>query len=458
MRINVKVLCHKFSPQRTTEKKQRATEFILYCSVVLYLLCGSLWACINIQFNPEEIHKLYTHMYKRRLFFIVMLLVQYVFVEASDSIPLVLNGNKFRAGDTLSFTWDGTVINKGYPKASMHLWADHMESGQRWKFRYPVLNGVSEADIVLSDSLPEGTYALNFMAVEQFLEIRGRVKKVKVKMAYNKETKKRDTIMVEEIPRLGGKEMRYTLLGMNADILQNDFLQVDAGGKFKIASLVFGDSVQLMFDPGRGRGEFYVDLITPLDSAFTPFYSETVFVRIGKDSAVMVTDTSNYSFGFDDTFKGVTLEEVIVKGKSNARKFEEAFVSIPFRGGPDAKTFEGLDTDEIMRTNNIYLFLKTKVPGLMIRQLLNETTISWRGEPVSIFLNEMPIGANNLNIAPMDVALIKVYPPPVTLGPLIPGGAIAIYTKRGEYEGGGKGEPRYNFLVRGYTQGILKWD
>jgi hypothetical protein len=302
------------------------------------------------------------------------------------------------------------------------------------------LNGVSEADIVLSDSLPEGTYALNFMAVEQFLEIRGRVKKVKVKMAYNKETKKRDTIMVEEIPRLSGKEMRYTLLGMNADILQNDFLQVDAGGNFKIASLVFGDSVQLMFDPGRGRGEFYVDLITPLDSAFTPFYSETVFVRIGKDSIVTVTDTSNYSFGFEDTFKGVTLEEVIVKGKSNARKFE------------------GLDTDEIMRTNNIYLFLQTKVPGLMIRQLLNATTISWRGEPVSIFLNEMPIGTNNLNIAPMDVALIKVYPPPVTLGSLIPGGAIAIYTKRGEFEGGGKGGPRYNFTVRGYTQGISRFE
>jgi len=56
----------------------------------------------------------------------------------------------------------------------------------------------------------------------------------------------------------------------------------------------------------------------------------------------------------------------------------------------------------------------------------------------------------------MDVALIKVYPPPVTLGSLIPGGAIAIYTKRGVYEGV-KSEPEYNYFVRGYTQGIYKW-
>jgi len=395
-------------------------------------------------------------MYKRSLFFMVILLVQHVFVLASDSIPLVLNGNKFNARDTLSFIWDGTVINKGYAKATMHLWADHLESGQRWKFRYPVLNGVSEGDIVLGDSLPDGTYALNFMAAEQFLEVRGRVKKVIVKMAFNHETKKRDTITVFETPKLTGKEMRYTMLGMKSEILQNDFLKVDVEGYFKMPSLVFGDSVQLIFDPGKGRGIYYVDVVTPLDSSFTPFYSETVFVKVGKDSSVTATDTSNYSFGFEDTFKGVTLEEVKVKGKSNARKFQDEFVSMQFQGGPDVKTFDGLDSDEIMRTNNIYLFLQTKVPGLLIRQLPTETTISWRGQPVSIFLNEMPIGVNNLNIAPMDVALIKVYPPPVTLGSLIPGGAIAVYTKRGVYEGV-KSDPRYNYFVRGYTQGIFKW-
>lgn len=395
-------------------------------------------------------------MYKRRLFLIVMILVQYVFVEASDSIPLVLNGKKFDSGDTLSFIWDGTVINKGYPKASMHLWADHLESGQRWKFRYPVLNGVSEGDIILGESLPAGTYALNFMAVDQFLEIRGRVKKVKIKTAFNSETKKRDTIIIYETPKLTGTEMRYSMLSLKSELLQNDYLAVDDKGLFKMPPIVFGDSVQVLFDPGKGRGVYFMDLETPLDSTFTPFHSETVFIRLGGDTILTKTDTLNYSFGFEDNFKGETLEEVKVKGKSNARKFEEEYVSMAFRGGPDSKTFEGLDSDEIMRTNNIYLFLQTRVPGLLVRQLPLETTITWRGDPVSIFLNEMPIGVNNLNIAPMDVALIKVYPPPATMGSLIPGGAIAIYTKRGIYEGN-KNDPRYNFTVKGYTQGLFTW-
>jgi hypothetical protein len=395
-------------------------------------------------------------MYKRSLFFMLILLVQYVFVLASDSIPLVLNGHKFNAGDTMGFTWDGTVINKGYPKASMHLWADHLESGRRWKFRYPVLNGVSEGDIVLSGSLPAGTYALNFMAAEQFLEIRGRVKKIKVKMAYNHQTKKRDTITVFETPKLTGKEMRYTMLGMSSEILQNDFLQVDAQGYFKMPSLVFGDSVQVMFDPGKGRGIYYVDVLTPLDSNFTPFYSETVFIKVGTDTVLTATDTSNYQFGFADTYAGEMLPEVKVWGKTNAQKFEEDYVSKMFRGGAIVKTFSGLDSDEIARTNSIWLFLQSKVPGLVVRQDLVSTSLSWRGSPVNIFLNEFPVRPVDINIAPMDVALIKVYAPPAMIGSFSTGGAIAIFTKRGAYENR-SGSPQYNFMVKGYTHGLNTW-
>ena len=62
---------------------------------------------------------------------------------------------------------------------------------------------------------------------------------------------------------------------------------------------------------------------------------------------------------------------------------------------------------------------------------------------------------NNLNLNPMDVALIKVYPPPAQLVSLTNGGAVAIYTKRGAYENQ-KGAPQYNFMVKGYTQGLSR--
>ena len=395
-------------------------------------------------------------MIRQSILYLFIFLASLQFTLASDSIPLVLNGLKFNVRDTMGFSWNGGLIGKQYPKATMHLWIDHLETGQRWKFRYPILNGEASGDLQITDSLPAGNYALNFMAAEQFFEVRGRVKSVKLKMAYNHQTKKRDTIAVFETPRLTGKEMRYTLLNRDSDILQNEVLRVNQEGFFNMPPIVFGDSAQLLFDPGKGRGIYFIDIVTPLDSSFTPFYSETVFIKVGSDTVITATDTSNYQFGFADTYTGEMLPEVKVWGKSNAQKFEEDYVSKTFRGGAGVKTFEGLDSDEITRTNNIWLFLQSKVPGLVVRQDLVSTSIFWRGDAVTIFLNEFPMRPVDITIAPMDVALIKVYAPPAMVGSFITGGAIAIYTKRGAYENR-SGSPQYNFMVKGYTHGESAW-
>ncbi|MFM1793630.1 MAG: hypothetical protein RL642_15 [Bacteroidota bacterium] len=374
---------------------------------------------------------------------------------ATDSIPVHLNNRNLKAGDTLEFNWDGKLIGKGYAAASMHVWIDHLETGKRWKLRYPIINGQAEGALVLSDSLPIGSYALNFMASDQFIEINGEVKNVKIKTAYNFKTKKKDTVAVFELPKMKGKEMRYTLLGKGA-ILHNDYVNVNEVGKFSIPPIVFGDSAQLLFDPGRGRGVYWITLETPLDSAFTPFYSTTAFVSFNKkgDTAKVVLDSTSYVFEFEDPYpEAVVLDEVIVKGKSNAEKFEDDFVSKLFKASPDAKTIDALDNNELIRSNSILTFLQSRVAGLFIRSDGITSTVTWRGEAVDFYINEFPVDVNSLNLSPMDVALIKVYPPPSQLRSLTNGGAIAIYTKRGIYENQ-KGLPQYNFMIKGYTQGL----
>lgn len=198
-----------------------------------------------------------------------------------DSIPVSLNYKNVKPGDTLEFNWNGSAIGKGYAAASLHLWIDHVESGKRWKLRYPILNGSSEGALIISDSLPQGNYAFNFMAADQFIEINGAVRSVKIKRAFNYKTQQKDTLVVYEMPRMIKKEIRYTLLG-NSSILHNDFVRLDEQGKFKIPPIIFGDSAQLLFDPGKGRGEYWINLETPLDSAFTPFHSTTLFVGVQK--------------------------------------------------------------------------------------------------------------------------------------------------------------------------------
>lgn len=385
------------------------------------------------------------------------LIIKVSVASSLDTIPLSLNANKVKPGDTLEFNWNGNVIGKGYPAASLHLWIDHIESGRRWKLRYPILNGSSEGALIMSDSLPLGNYAFNFMASEQFIEIKGKVRNVKIKTAYNFKTKKKDTIAVFELPKMKGKEMRYTLLGQ-ASILDNDFLNVSEQGEFNIPAIVFGDSAQLLFDPGRGRGVYWISIETPLDSVFTPFHSETVFVSVQKSDAkqVQLKDTSSYVFGFEDPYPdAVVLDEIVLKGKSNAEKFEDDFVSKLFKASPDAKTIDALDNNELMRSNSILTFLQSRVAGLFIRSDGITTNVTWRGEAVDFFINEFPVDVNSLNLSPMDVALIKVHPPPSQLRSLSNGGAIAIYTKRGIYENQ-KGIPQYNFMVKGYTQGVSR--
>lgn len=393
---------------------------------------------------------------------LISILISLLFIHEGvsspiDTLPLVLSHKNVRPGDTLEFIWNGNTIGKGYAAASLHLWIDHFETGRRWKLRYPILNGVAEGALVITDSLPQGSYAFNFMAAEQFIAINGKVRNVKIKTAYNYKTKKKDTVAVFELPKMKGKEMRYTLLAQ-AGILHNDYVNVNEQGDFKIPAIVFGDSAQLLFDPGKGRGVYWINLETALDSAFTPFYATTLFVGVQQSDSIVyqLEDTAEYVFGFEDPYPdAVVLDEVILKGKTNAQKFEDDFVSKLFKASPDAKTIDALDDGELMRSNNILTFLQSRVAGLFIRSDGITTTVTWRAAPVDFFINEFPVDVNSLNLSPMDVALIKVHPPPSQLRSLSNGGAIAIYTKRGIYEDQ-KGAPQYNFMVKGYTQGISR--
>ena len=185
---------------------------------------------------------------------------------------LWVSGKQLRVKDTFSFRWDGAAIGKAYPTAALHVWADHLESGRRWKFRYPVMNGLAEGDLAMGGNLPPGTYALNFMVADQFFTVNGRVKKVRIRTAMNHETKKRDTIIVYEYPKLTGGTMDYHLLGKEG-ILYSGTLPIGEEGQFHIPPIVFGDSAQLVFNPGKGKGTYWIDIETPLDSSFTPFFS-----------------------------------------------------------------------------------------------------------------------------------------------------------------------------------------
>ncbi len=153
-----------------------------------------------------------------------------------------------------------------------------------------------------------------------------------------------------------------------------------------------------------------------------------------------------------------TLQEVIVKSKPKPKEDEldKKYASGLFSGG-DAFVFD-MTNDPFARAGmDIFAFLQGRVPGLQINRSGPQTSLSWRGSPTTVFLDQMqtdPEMLQNININ--DIAMVKVFRPPF-FGALGggSGGAIAIYTARGgdrkpDPTRSGKGLP--SVLLAGYTR------
>lgn len=150
---------------------------------------------------------------------------------------------------------------------------------------------------------------------------------------------------------------------------------------------------------------------------------------------------------------GTVLETVTVKTKVKSRlqELEDKYTSGLFKGG-DGYSFD-LTSEPVSGMYDIFSYLQGKVAGLQITGGGANASVSWRGSRTSFFLNEMPgdasmVSSVNIN----DIAYIKVLRPPF-MGSLGggAGGAIAIYTKRGNdvRPTPGKGLPKS--IVTGYS-------
>jgi hypothetical protein len=377
-------------------------------------------------------------------------------LAASAQGPVWLNARTVNACDTIQFEWDGISIGKGYKLASLHVWVDDINGGTRWKYRYPIINGRASGSLEIPATMKPGAYAFNFMGSETYLEMKGQVKKIRVKTARNHQTGKMDTVYTQEAPGWVGQDIKYSLISREG-VLFDSSLQVNAEGAFKLPPIVFGDTANLNFKPEKTTDRYYIFMETPLDSAFTPFHTQTVFVTVKQQENLsadtVVADSSRYSFMLQDAYRdAITLDEVLVTGKSKAEKYERQYVSPQFKNAIDGKTFDGLDPNgELSRATNIFTFLQANVPGLQLRNDLITVTALWRNDPVTFFLDEVRIEPAALRLMPpSDIAIIKTYPAPATMTSFVFGGAVAIYTKRGEYAP--NTGPRYTFVINGYTQ------
>lgn len=143
-----------------------------------------------------------------------------------------------------------------------------------------------------------------------------------------------------------------------------------------------------------------------------------------------------------------TLKEVTVTSrvKSKEQVLSEKY-STSFFSHNEAGIFDLTDNSKPVYSRNILEYLQSRVAGLDIIQ----DNVSWRGDIPEFFLNEMKVDkATALNVDMNSIAMIKVFRPPfmfATGGGR--GGAIAIYTKKGD-------DNKINLNIKGLDYTLLE--
>jgi hypothetical protein len=361
--------------------------------------------------------------------------------KASDSLDVQVNKQTFKKGDTLDFSCIIPNFEKAkLNAASLHVWIDHISTGTRWKFRYPFINGEAQASLVLAKTLPDGHFAVNFMVQKGYFRLSGQLKD---KFADE------NSINYLMVPK--NKRTYMETIALNKD------------GFFRLKSTLFEDSAYFVFTPVKKntKNNLNISIETPLDSSFIPEMESRIWISVGNVRRAMnKEDSAAYAFNMITSSGTDLLPNVTVVGKykKKVEQYDDYYSSGPFKRD-EAMIFDGIEDETMARSMSILRFLEGKVPGLIIEKD-QETMVEmarWRGEPAEIYLDEFRVTPQDIWIvSPSDVAMVKVYRPPAMLSPLSgAAGAIAIYTKRGEFAG--KNRFKHSFTVKGYTPAETIW-
>lgn len=354
--------------------------------------------------------------------------------QAKGRLDIQLNKTVLQPGDSLLVTVD--YIVSGLQKrdrslATLELVLEH-EQGQRTRLRWPVINGRASGAMYLPDSLPRGKYTLLAGLQQRFFEVVGTIQNAK------------------DIGRI-----QAMLLTKGGDWDEQE-VPVNGDGTFAIANWLFEDNALVAFSGIRNSKEpLNIRISTQLDSSFTPLAVAGRSFYLGNPPPAIRATLNQPVATPQNLFgdKGSLLPAVVVRttAKSPAEQFDEAYVSGLFQSA-NARTLSILEDPGATSHTNIFSYLQGRVAGLQITPVgYTGGFARWRGSPVTFFLDEIRVSAQDIANIPMtDIAIIKAYPPPFMGAPGSGGGAIAIYTRRG---GEAQFLPagRQVFRVRGYT-------
>ena len=212
-------------------------------------------------------------------------------------------------------------------------------------------------------------------------------------------------------------------------------------GSFQCDDLFFYDSVNMYFQPNRINlsDKNSIQISTNLQNTNTIFELPVNKLRRTNDIDSLMSLQMKYAeekYLLDSLSRSTTLKDVVVTSRIKTRieELDEKFTNGFFRS--DGIKFNIIDNNLATVMPSVFHYLQGRIAGLNISfNPMNMPILTWRFEPVAVFLDEMQLFDLSIvsSMSMLDVAYVKVFRPPF-LGTFAggSGGAIAIYTRRGD--------------------------
>jgi hypothetical protein len=358
-------------------------------------------------------------------------------VWSQTMVELSADKKSYLPGDTIKLLcllpdWENTQR-----LGTLNLLIEDKRHEQVWKFRYPLVEGYFDAELVLPDDFPNGEYFFTADIQPVFFQLTGRTLK-----------------------QGNSDSLRYTMLLTDKTMIAGK-VAVNKEGNFRMPRHVFSGRATLYFSPleaGRkAKNNIDVAIVTPLDSSFAPIGRTSFSLQIGESRnddifGSYIPDTTFLQNQQKGTLSNVT---VTAKGKSAETKLDKTYTTGSFTS-ENSVVFGGME-DEFAGNINILEYLQSRVAGLNIVRDTEEFGgywVSWRNEPTAFFIDELPVDLQGIVSIPVsDIAMVKIFKPPFNGGAMgSGGGAIAIYTKRATT--GQSSRYKNRFVIQGFSPTI----
>lgn len=349
----------------------------------------------------------------------LFLAISFLTVQAQQ-LQVTLGDATILPGDSLKFR---VAYETQQPATLLMILTNKV--GKTWERRYPLLGQAYTASIGLPTDMPLGNYAIQFIVLQNFFTFSGKL-----------------------ISPRNIKFLHSTLLTKGGDIYEKD-IPILPDNSFSFSNVLFENDAILSFsNKNIDAEELNLSVQNIQDSALQGINVVLNNIFIGTVQAAKTLKQNIPVSNFSNPGDAHTLDVVIVESKikSDADKFNDTYSTGLFR------SFNERIID-LTGANNGYRsvlqFLQGRVAGLNINYSLFGQAVTWRNQPVSFYIDENRSDISFVESIPIsDIAIVKAYPPPFFGNFGGSGGAIAIYTKRGEnYKNLGK----TTFQVTGYT-------